>query len=63
MPSNNAQKREVISLSLLFEGTTRIDDVPLKENADGTFDLTGRKIGSIVKSGIYIKNGKKVIVK
>ena len=30
---------------------------------EGTFDLTGRKIEEITKPGIYIVNGKKMLVK
>ena len=48
-----------------WNGTTGIENVEV-ENADavkGIFDLTGRKIDTITKAGIYIVNGKKVLVK
>ena len=45
------------------EGGTGIEDVkPEHSNADGIYDLQGRKVENPVK-GIYIINGKKVLVK
>ena len=43
--------------------TTRIEELELAEKAN-IFDLNGRKItNSMLKSGLYIRNGKKVVVK
>ncbi len=43
--------------------TTRIEELELAEKAN-IYDLNGRKItNSMLKSGIYIRNGKKVVVK
>ena len=45
------------------EGTTGIDEVVVENAVEGIYDLTGRKIDTITKAGIYIINGKKVLVK
>ena len=49
----------------LGEGTTRIDNLNVNDNENGEwYDLNGRKLnGKPVQKGIYIKNGKKVVVK
>ena len=49
-------------------GTTGIDDItatdtPANENNSGIYDLQGRKLERVVEPGIYIVNGKKVLVK
>ena len=46
------------------EGTTGIENVKGENgNVKAIFDLTGRKVNSISAPGIYIVNGKKVLVK
>ena len=46
------------------EGTTDIEDAELtNEGAPAIYDLMGRKVTSMEKDGMYIVNGKKVIVK
>jgi hypothetical protein len=57
-----------ISVSSLFggEGTTGIIDVMKAAEPDGEtwYDLNGRRLQSKpVRKGVYIKNGKKVVVK
>ncbi|MBR5859933.1 MAG: chitobiase/beta-hexosaminidase C-terminal domain-containing protein [Bacteroidaceae bacterium] len=49
-----------------FDGssiTTGIDNVEGENGVNVIYDLTGRKIENITKAGIYIINGKKVLVK
>ena len=48
----------------LGEGTTRIDNLNVNDNENGEwYDLNGRKLnGKPAQKGIYIKNGKKVVV-
>jgi hypothetical protein len=46
------------------DGTTTIYDVFVDRENDGTiYDLQGRKVLEITEPGIYIINGKKVLVK
>ena len=48
----------------LDEGTTEIEGVETEsEQAASTYDLQGRRVMDTAKSGIYIVNGKKVVVK
>lgn len=45
------------------DGTTGIEQAPtLSEDEGAWFDLSGRKIAAPTRKGIYIKNGKKVVV-
>ena len=50
----------------LGEGTTRIDNLNVNDNDNEAtwYDLNGRKLnGKPAQKGIYIKNGKKIVVK
>lgn len=54
------------AVAFLFDNTvTSIDAIKdaLNEAKGAIYDLTGRKVTNAVKGGIYIKNGKKFIVK
>ena len=56
----------VSKLSLNFGTTTGINAIPTTDNAGDnapTFDLAGRRVTNLQKGGIYIKGGKKFIVK
>ena len=54
----------VKSLSFRFgEGTTAIENVEVENEVKTIFDLTGRRVEAITAPGIYIINGKKVLVK
>ncbi len=52
----------IASYGVRYDGTTGIEEIRT-EKAKVIFDLTGRRIESITAPGIYIVNGKKVLVK
>jgi hypothetical protein len=62
LPMSNANG--AVSYSFRFPGTTGISEVK-GENGEvkAIYDLTGRKVDEITAPGIYIVNGKKVLVK
>ncbi len=45
------------------EGTTGIENVEVENAVKAIYDLTGRRVEAITAPGIYIVNGKKVLVK
>lgn len=45
------------------EGTTAIENVEVENTVKAIYDLTGRRVEAITAAGIYIVNGKKVLVK
>jgi hypothetical protein len=51
------------NFSIVITATDGIDGIDAEERNDVIYDLTGRKIETITKAGIYIINGKKVLVK
>lgn len=46
-----------------WDGTTAVEDVVVENEVKAIFDLTGRRVEVITTAGIYIVNGKKVLVK
>ena len=51
------------SYSFRFPGTTAIENVEVENEVKAIYDLTGRKVEAITAPGIYVVNGKKVLVK
>ena len=51
------------SFSFRFPGTTAIENVEVENEVKVIYDLTGRRVEAITAPGIYIVNGKKVLVK
>ena len=47
----------------LVFGTTAIEEVEAESEVEGIYDLSGRKLEGIYSPGVYIVNGKKVLVK
>ena len=44
-------------------GESSIDDIVIENGVKVIYDITGRRVENITKAGIYIVNGKKVLVK
>ena len=44
-------------------GTTAVEDVVVENEVKVIYDITGRRVEAITAAGIYIVNGKKVLVK
>ncbi len=49
--------------SFRFPGTTGVENVVVENEVKAIYDLTGRRVSEITEAGIYIVNGKKVLVK
>ena len=60
----SANSEGVKSYSFRFgEGTTGVENVEVENEVKAIYDLTGRRVEEITAPGIYIVNGKKVLVK
>ena len=61
--NNNAYVKE-ISINVVGEETTGIADIQHPSPDTPTYDLNGRRVNeNNLKPGIYVKNGKKFVVK
>ena len=59
-----AGSANIASYSFRFgEGTTGVENVVVENEVKAIYDLTGRRVENISAPGIYIVNGKKVLVK
>jgi hypothetical protein len=64
LPMSTASGAAYYSFRFDGEGTTGIDEVKGENgNVKAIYDLTGRRVEEITAPGIYIVNGKKVLVK
>ena len=59
----NAQGIKSYSLRFEGEGTTGVEKVEMRNEKSEIYDLTGRRVENITAPGIYVVNGKKVLVK
>lgn len=62
-PETNLSEARIVYINL--DGTvTAISSVKAQLKADGnTYDLSGRKLTGNLKQGVYIQNGKKIVIK
>ena len=62
-PETNLNEARIVYINL--DGTvTAISSVKAQLKADGnTYDLSGRKLTGNLKQGVYIQNGKKIVIK
>ena len=51
------------SLRFDFGGITAVEEVETEAAETVIYDLTGRRVNEITKAGVYVVNGKKVLVK
>ncbi|MBR4989378.1 MAG: hypothetical protein IKY85_05675 [Bacteroidaceae bacterium] len=58
-----ANASNAASYSFRFPGTTGVEEVVVENEVNAIYDLTGRRVSEITEAGIYIVNGKKVLVK
>ena len=58
-----AEQSTVAYYGFDWNGTTEIEDVEVENTVKVIYDLTGRRVEAITAPGIYIVNGKKVLVK
>ena len=65
LPASALTAEAALSAGFRFvlPGTTVIEKVEIRNEKEEIYDLTGRKLDSINGSGIYIINGKKVIIR
>ena len=70
IPSDEANNKSSFQFSFRPGGTTGIDGVEDEEfchetaaGVEGIYDLQGRKLSEITRPGVYIVNGKKIVVK
>ena len=56
---------QALSANLRFDfgGTTAIEEVKTETTETVIYDLTGRRVNEITKAGVYIVNGRKILVK
>ena len=63
LPASAVPNKAVAFYGFDWNGTTGIENVVTENGAKAIFDLTGRRVEAISAPGIYIVNGKKVLVK
>ena len=65
LPASKVPAGAALSTSLRFDfgGTTAIEEVETEAAETVIYDLTGRRVNKITKAGVYIVNGRKILVK
>ena len=64
LPASAVPNKSAAFYGFDWEGTTGISEVKGESgNVKGIYDLTGRRVETITAPGIYVVNGKKVLVK
>ena len=63
LPASAVPNKTVAFYGFDWDGTTAIDNVEVENEVKAIYDLTGRRVEAITAPGIYIVNGKKVLVK
>ena len=63
LPATAVPNKSVAFYGFDWDGTTGIEKVEIRNEKSEIYDLTGRRIDAITAPGIYVVNGKKVLVK
>ena len=66
LPASAVPASAALSANLRFDfggNTTGVEEVEIRNEKEEIYDLTGRRVNEITKAGVYIINGKKVMVK
>ena len=63
LPASAVPNKSAAFYGFDWNGTTGIEKVEIRNEKSEIYDLTGRRIEAITVPGIYVVNGKKVLVK
>ena len=63
LPASLANGAASYSFRFEGEGTTGVENVEVENEVKAIYDLTGRRVEAITAPGVYIANGRKVLVK
>ncbi|MBR5455392.1 MAG: C10 family peptidase [Bacteroidaceae bacterium] len=63
LPASAVPNKTVAFYGFDWDGTTGVEKVEIRNEKEEIYDLCGRRIESITSPGIYIVNGRKVLVK
>ena len=66
LPASAVPASAALSAGFRFDfggNTTGVEEVEIRNEKEEIYDLTGRRVNEITKAGVYIINGKKVMVK
>ena len=63
LPASAVPNKTVAFYGFDWDGTTGVEKVEIRNEKEEIYDLTGRRVEAITAPGIYIVNGKKVLVK
>jgi hypothetical protein len=63
LPASAVPNKTVAFYGFDWDGTTGIENVEVENEVKAIYDLTGRRVEEITAPGIYVVNGKKVLVK
>ena len=66
LPASAVPASAALSANHRFDfggNTTGVEEVEIRNEKEEIYDLTGRRVNEITKAGVYIINGKKILVK
>ena len=64
LPASAVPNKSAAFYGFDWDGTTGIEQITdNREQSTAIYDLTGRRIEAITAPGIYVVNGKKILVK